>query len=96
MLKNGLEPWHLILILVVCLLLFGSQKLPDSARSLGQALRAFKAETRAMSEDDAPAPRPAEVEAAPPAASIATRPTVETSRDAGPSRAADEPTRGLE
>jgi sec-independent protein translocase protein TatA len=65
MLKNGLEPWHLIVVLVVCFLLFGSQKLPDSARSLGQALRIFKAETKAMrEEDDTSTPARARVDAA--------------------------------
>lgn len=34
---------ELIIILVVVLLLFGARKLPDLARSLGQAQREFKA-----------------------------------------------------
>jgi sec-independent protein translocase protein TatA len=35
-------PWELILILVVVVLLFGSAKLPQLARSLGQAKGEFE------------------------------------------------------
>ena len=35
-------PWELIILLFVVLLLFGSRKLPDLARSLGQSLTEFK------------------------------------------------------
>jgi sec-independent protein translocase protein TatA len=53
-LRNGLEPWHLIIILAAVVLLFGSKKLPDTARGLGQALRIFKAETKALDKDNQP------------------------------------------
>lgn len=43
--------WELILILLVAMLLFGSKKLPGAARSLGQSLRIFKAETKGLRED---------------------------------------------
>jgi sec-independent protein translocase protein TatA len=43
--------WELILILLVGMLLFGSKKLPGAARSLGQSLRIFKAETKGLRED---------------------------------------------
>lgn len=57
--------WELILVLLVVLVVFGSKRLPDSARSLGRSLRIFKAETRGLREDGrkepealpAPAPR---------------------------------------
>ena len=57
-LRNGLEPWHLIVVALVVILLFGSKKLPDSARSLGKSLRILKSETRALREqrDDATPP----------------------------------------
>ncbi|MFD9794559.1 Sec-independent protein translocase subunit TatA [Streptomyces sp. NPDC059070] len=60
-LRNGLEPWHLLIVAVVLILLFGSKKLPDTARALGKSLRILKSETRAMKEDggradEAPAP----------------------------------------
>lgn len=47
-LPNG---WELILVLLVGILLFGSKKLPGAARSLGQSLRIFKAETKGLRED---------------------------------------------
>jgi sec-independent protein translocase protein TatA len=49
--RNGLEPWHLIVVLVVVVLLFGSKKLPDLARGLGKSMRILKAETKALQED---------------------------------------------
>lgn len=55
MLRNGLEPWHLILVAVVVILVFGSKKLPEAARGLGKSMRILKAEAKAMKSDDAPA-----------------------------------------
>lgn len=46
---QGLE-WLVILAIVV--LVFGAAKLPDLARSSGQALRIFKTETKALRDDD--------------------------------------------
>lgn len=48
---GALKPWHLIIVVVVLVILFGSKKLPDAARSLGRSMRIFKAETKALSED---------------------------------------------
>jgi sec-independent protein translocase protein TatA len=46
---QGLE-WIVILAIVV--LVFGAAKLPDLARSSGQALRIFKTETKGLRDDD--------------------------------------------
>jgi sec-independent protein translocase protein TatA len=43
---------HWAIVIVVVLLLFGSRKLPDMARGLGQSMRILKAETRGLREDD--------------------------------------------
>jgi sec-independent protein translocase protein TatA len=43
---GDLQPWHIIVILVVVFLLFGAKKMPDMARSVGQSLRIFKSEMR--------------------------------------------------
>ncbi|GAC48447.1 Sec-independent protein translocase subunit TatA [Gordonia aichiensis] len=49
--------WHWLIVLVVVLLLFGSKKLPDAARGLGQSLRIFKSEVQEMQrEGDSKAP----------------------------------------
>jgi sec-independent protein translocase protein TatA len=37
-----LEPWHLAILAVVFVALFGAKRLPDSARSLGESLHIFK------------------------------------------------------
>ncbi|SEN04810.1 Sec-independent protein translocase subunit TatA [Actinacidiphila rubida] len=53
MLRNGLEPWHLIVVAILVILLFGSKKLPDAARGLGKSMRILKSEAKAMKTDDA-------------------------------------------
>ena len=60
---QGLE-WLVILAIVV--LVFGAAKLPDLARSSGQALRIFKTETKGLRDDDKDAektPEQREIEA---------------------------------
>ncbi|MFF0415493.1 Sec-independent protein translocase subunit TatA [Kitasatospora sp. NPDC004745] len=68
MLRNALEPWHLLVLVAVVVLLFGSRKLPDMARGLGKSMRILKAETAAMREEEKPAADAAAAGAAPAAA----------------------------
>ena len=49
---NSLKPWHLLVLAIVFLILFGSKRLPDSARSLGRSLRIFKSEVQEMNKGD--------------------------------------------
>ncbi|GAA1750938.1 Sec-independent protein translocase subunit TatA [Luedemannella helvata] len=49
---GALKPWHIIVLVVVLVLLFGAKRLPDAARSLGRSLRIIKAETRGLADDD--------------------------------------------
>ncbi len=49
----NMKPWEFLLIVALILLLFGAKRLPDAARGLGRSLRIFKAETKAMHDDDA-------------------------------------------
>jgi len=75
MFRNGLEPWHVLILAVVILLVFGSKKLPDMARSLGKSARILKSEAKAMKEDgkktgtaesaEEPAPAQRTIQAAP-------------------------------
>jgi sec-independent protein translocase protein TatA len=53
---RALEPWHLIVLVLVVVLLFGGRRLPDAARGLGRSLRIFKSEMKQMQDDE---PRPA-------------------------------------
>ena len=48
---RGLEGWHIVIIVALVVLLFGSRKLPDAARSIGQSLRIFKSEMKAAAKD---------------------------------------------
>jgi sec-independent protein translocase protein TatA len=49
---GGLRPWHIAVLVVVLILLFGAKRLPDGARALGRSLRIFKAETEGLMKDD--------------------------------------------
>jgi sec-independent protein translocase protein TatA len=66
------NPWHILIVLLVLVLLFGSAKLPKAAKSMGEAMRIFKKEAQKLhDEDDAPA---AKVEAASPPQVAAPQP----------------------
>jgi sec-independent protein translocase protein TatA len=49
-------PVELLIIAGVIIVLFGSRKLPEAARSMGRSLRIFKSEVRGMEKDDAETP----------------------------------------
>jgi len=60
------SPWKILIVAVVLIVLFGSKKLPDAARSLGKSMRILKTEVsdlhhedKAEAEKPAPAPAPA-------------------------------------
>jgi sec-independent protein translocase protein TatA len=61
-----LGPWEIAIIAVVILVLFGSAKLPQAARSLGRSMRIFKSETKGLigDDDDQPKPQDAQAQAA--------------------------------
>jgi sec-independent protein translocase protein TatA len=44
--------WELIVILFIVLLLFGSRKLPDLSRSIGQSIKEFRKGTADAFDDD--------------------------------------------
>lgn len=59
-------PTELIIIAVVLILLFGSKKLPDAARSLGRSMRILKSEVKEMQHDgEAPVQPQAAIEQQP-------------------------------
>jgi sec-independent protein translocase protein TatA len=47
------SPWKILIVAVVIIVLFGSRKLPDAARSLGKSMRILKTEVQGLHEDDA-------------------------------------------
>ena len=63
-------PWHIILLLVIALLLFGGKRLPEMGKALGHGMREFKdAITGNSTADSDPQPE------LPPAHSTETQPT---------------------
>jgi sec-independent protein translocase protein TatA len=49
---DAFAPWHIIILVVVFMVLFGARKLPGAAQALGQSMRIFKAETKGLVHDD--------------------------------------------
>jgi sec-independent protein translocase protein TatA len=49
---GAIKPWHIIVLVILLIVLFGAKRLPDAARSLGRSLRIFKAETKNLMDDD--------------------------------------------
>ena len=70
------SPWHILIVLVVLVVLFGSAKLPKAAKSMGEAMRIFKKETQKLHDDEPQQTAQAQVtpqqQAAPPTQQIAT------------------------
>ena len=63
MLPFGLQPLHLILIIVVALLIFGPKRLPEIGRYIGKTLTEFRAGTQELTKNlqeeiSQPTPRP--------------------------------------
>ncbi len=46
----GLQPWHLIVIAVVALVIFGPRRLPEIGHGIGKALTEFRKGAREMTE----------------------------------------------
>ena len=43
---RGLQGWHLLIVVVLFVVLFGAKKLPDSAKSIAKSLKIFKSELK--------------------------------------------------
>jgi sec-independent protein translocase protein TatA len=59
------SPWKILIVAVVIIVLFGSKKLPQAARSLGQSMRIMKKEVGSLHDDEQESPAPANAAAAP-------------------------------
>jgi sec-independent protein translocase protein TatA len=42
MFEGLFQPMHLLLILLICLIIFGPSRLPELGKGLGEAIRGFK------------------------------------------------------
>jgi sec-independent protein translocase protein TatA len=83
------SPWKILIIAAVVLILFGSKKMPDAARSLGRSMRILKSEVKGMHDDDTTADQPvqsqpAQLTAPPPAPAPGVQYTA-TAADPAPS-----------
>src|SRR5258708_15753303 len=50
------SPWKIVIVAIVIIVMFGSRKLPDAARSLGKSMRILKTEVSKMHDDEPSAP----------------------------------------
>lgn len=67
MFRGLFEGWHLVVVLLVVLLVFGANRLPGAARNVAQSLKIFKRELDG-SDDTAKGPTAGPAATAPPAA----------------------------
>ena len=51
MFEGLFQPMHLLLILVICLVVFGPKRLPELGKGLGEGLRGFKDAFRDRGEE---------------------------------------------
>ena len=49
---GGIQGWHIVILVVLVLLLFGAPKLPQLAKSMGQSMRIFKSEVKTMRDEN--------------------------------------------
>ena len=54
------SPWKVLIVAAVLIVLFGSKKLPDAARSLGKSMRILKAEVSHLHQDELAGDAPAD------------------------------------
>ena len=46
-----MEPWHLILILAIVLIIFGPGKLPDIGKAMGKTIKEFRQASSTTMDD---------------------------------------------
>src|SRR5450755_3383342 len=65
---DAFAPWHIVILLIVFMVLFGAKRLPGAAESLGKAMKIFKHETSSLHHDTAAPAASSTVVTPPPAA----------------------------
>ncbi len=79
MLPFGLQPWHLIAIAIVALLIFGPARLPEIGRNIGKAITEFRRGAKEMTDSikeevNRPAENPVQSTPPPPASQSMSAP----------------------
>jgi len=84
---------EILIIALVILVLFGSKKLPDAARSLGRSMRILKTEVKGMHDDDTPqsTDQSAQAQTQPPAALPPSSPATPAAPAQAPAQVGDQP-----
>ncbi len=57
MFEGLLQPMHLLLILIICLVVFGPSRLPELGKALGESIHGFKKAINADQGADRPDPK---------------------------------------
>ncbi|MGO0577881.1 Sec-independent protein translocase subunit TatA [Ornithinimicrobium panacihumi] len=50
---GGIKIWHIVVLIIAFVVLFGWKNLPNAARSLGESMRVFKTEVDQMKDENA-------------------------------------------
>ena len=57
-----MRPWHIVVLVIVVVLIFGANRLPDIAKSVGQSMKVFKKEMKDLREEDEDKQAPAQIQ----------------------------------
>jgi len=72
-------PWHIIVLLIVLVVLFGAKRLPGAAESLGKSMHIFRKSVQGLHQDDTDsAANPSAAAGSPASGSWTTPPPVVT------------------
>ena len=69
------QVWHMIVLLVLVLVVFGSGRLPDIAKSVGQSMKVFKKEIKELRDEDDDKKPAAQIQQQPQEGTYYTEPT---------------------
>ena len=69
------QTWHIVVLLIVILLVFGSNRLPDMAKSVGQSMKVFKKEIKELRDEDDDKKPAAQIQQQPQEGTYYTEPT---------------------
>lgn len=81
MFRGALEPWHLLILVIVLVVLFGWKKLPDISRSFGRSARILKSEVDEMKAEKRGQPSAAAGQTVPGSVSDNVRQTTSSFRE---------------
>jgi sec-independent protein translocase protein TatA len=69
-----LQPWHIVVLVIVAFVVFGAKRLPELGKGLGEGLKGFKEGLKGITDSTPPAPPVQQQSAAAPPASAPAEP----------------------